>query len=149
MRGSESGGTRLGGRVRAIRFHFNFYVSHLGVTVRGTFSGCARARSCVGRRANRGLTSPRFVFSRVLARIGSNDPRAIRFPRGVPVACAARFRGVHTCAFKLVRVRVPEMCMGARADHTVNHTARTSSVPLEVIETTEDTASGRLRFAYS
>ena len=30
------------GAGRAIRFHFNFYVSHLGVTVRGTFSGCAR-----------------------------------------------------------------------------------------------------------
>ena len=36
-----------------------------------------------------------------------------------------------------------------RADHTVNHTARIHYVPLEVIETTEDAASGCMRFAYS
>jgi hypothetical protein len=48
------------------------------VRARRVFVACARALSCVVR--ERVLAFSGFVISRVLARIGSNDPHVIHFP---------------------------------------------------------------------
>src|SRR5712692_4308268 len=81
------------------------------------------------------------------ARIAVSRPRFVFVAR----ACADWFeRSAHDPFSKTnFNVFVCVRRERARAGQGRNQTARISSVPLEAIETMEDTASGRLRFAYS